>query len=220
MSHEVCAVVGVGPGMGLAVARRFGQGGYRLALVARNAAKLESFVGELKQAGIEAQAFEADASDLAALRTAFDGIKAQMGDPAVLVYNTAAFKPGQPSELKAEDLTASFAVNVTGALVAAQQVIPAMRAKKQGTILFTGGGLALNPSPQNAALAIGKAGIRNLAYSLGAELEPDGIQVATVTIAGFVRPGTHFDPDKIAETYWQLHSQLGGERQREVVYKQ
>lgn len=220
MSQEICAVVGVGPGIGLAVAKRFGQEGYRLALIARNVAKLEDFAGELKQAGIESQSFEADAGDFASLKSAFDRIKSEMGDPAVLVYNAAAFQRGQPSELDPDDLMSSFAINVAGAMVAAQQVIPAMRAKKQGTILFTGGGLALNPSPQSAALAIGKAGIRNLAYGLGAELEPEGIQVATVTIAGYVRPGTHFDPDKIAETYWQLHSQPAGERQREIIYKQ
>jgi len=94
-----------------------------------------------------------------------------------------------------------------------------MRASGKGTILFTGGGLALHPNPQVASLSVGKAAIRNLAYSLGAELELEGIQVATVTIAGYVKPGTHFDPDLIAETYWQLHTQKTGERQREIVYK-
>jgi short-subunit dehydrogenase len=94
-----------------------------------------------------------------------------------------------------------------------------MREQKKGTILFTGGGLALNPYPAYASLAIGKAAIRSLAFSLGGELEADNIQVATVTIFGMVKPDTHFDPDLIAEAYWTLHTQPAGERQREIQYK-
>jgi len=219
MSQEICVVVGAGPGVGLAVAKRFGREGFKVALVARKQETLDGCVAEMKQAGTETLGFAADASDFASLKNAFAQIKAQLGDPTVLVYNAAVLKSGVPSELASEDLINNFVVNVAGALISAQQVIPAMKAKKQGTILFTGGGLALYPSPQYASLAIGKAGIRNLAYSLGAELEPDNIQVATVTIAGMVQPGTHFDPDLIAETYWQLHQQPANQKQREVVYK-
>ena len=86
-------------------------------------------------------------------------------------------------------------------------------------MLFTGGGLALNPWPQAAALAVGKAGLRNLVYSLAAELEPAGIHVATVTIAGMVQPGTEFDPERIADVYWQLHSEPRGQWQREIIFR-
>jgi short-subunit dehydrogenase len=119
--------------------------------------------------------------------------------------------------LDAEKLMQDFRVNVAGALVAAQQVIPHMKAQRQGTILFTGGGLALQPHPKYASIAVGKAGIRNLSFSLAAELESAGIHVATVTIAGIVRPGTALDPDRIAEEYWRLHVQSPGKFQREAV---
>ncbi|NJL35119.1 MAG: short-chain dehydrogenase, partial [Chloroflexaceae bacterium] len=91
--------------------------------------------------------------------------------------------------------------------------------QQRGTILFTGGGLALDPYAQYASLAIGKAGLRSLTYTLGAELEPQGIHVATVTIAGTVQPGTFFAPDLIAEQYWNLHTQAPGTWQREIVYR-
>jgi hypothetical protein len=45
------------------------------------------------------------------------------------------------------------------------------------------------------------------------------VHVATVTIAGFVQPGTHFDPDRIAEAYWTLHTQEPGQWEREIVYQ-
>jgi short-subunit dehydrogenase len=93
-----------------------------------------------------------------------------------------------------------------------------MKSEKRGTILLTGGGLALHPHPKYSSMAVGKAGIRNLAFSLAAELEPAGIHVATVTISGIVRPGTPFDPDKIAEVYWRLHVQSPGSFQTEIVF--
>jgi NAD(P)-dependent dehydrogenase (short-subunit alcohol dehydrogenase family) len=85
--------------------------------------------------------------------------------------------------------------------------------------LLTGGGLALSPSAQYADLAIGKAGMRSLALSLAEELEPHGIHVATVTVAGGVQAGTYFAPELIAEVYWRLHAQLRGSWEREVVYR-
>lgn len=219
MTDKICVVVGAGPGVGLAVAKRFGREGFQLALVARRAEALAQYTAELEQTGLAAYAFPADAADFASLAQALAQIKAQHGSPEVLVYNAALIKPEPPSTLPVENLTAAFRVNVAGALVCAQQVIPEMKARQRGTILFTGGGLALNPYPGYASLAASKAALRNLTYSLGADLEADGIQVATVTIAGFVQPGTHFDPDLIAEKYWELHCQPPGQREREIVYR-
>ncbi|MCB0214170.1 MAG: SDR family NAD(P)-dependent oxidoreductase [Anaerolineae bacterium] len=219
MSKKICVVVGVGPGIGLAVAKRFGREGFDLALIARRAEALAQYVADLEASGLTARAFSADAADFDTLVQAFDQIKEQLGPPTVLVYNAALIKPETPSALPVDNLMMTFRVSVAAALVCAQQVIPEMKAQKSGTILFTGGGLALSPHPQYSSLAASKAALRNLTYSLGAELEADGIQVATVTIAGFVQPGTHFDPDRIAEEYWRLHSQPPGEREREFVYR-
>jgi short-subunit dehydrogenase len=219
MADKIAVVVGVGEGIGLAVARRFAREGFRLALVARRADALRGYVDVLTQNGAEAYPFAADAGDVESLVEAFGQIKATMGVSEVLIYNAAAVVSGVPSALDVQQLEVNFRVNVGGALIAAQQVIPEMVARKSGTILFTGGGLALNPNPNYAALAIGKAGLRSLAYSLSAELEPQGVHVATVTVAGFVQPGTHFDPDKIAEKYWELHTQPAGSWEREIVYR-
>ncbi len=219
MTNGICVIVGAGPGMGLGTARKFGKQGYKVALIARRQDALDSYGEELGQVGIEAKGFAANIGDFTSLKAAFDQIKAEWGDPQVLIYNAAFMKAGNPSELSIEDLQEAFHICVSGALFSAQQVIPAMKANKKGTILFTGGGLALNPYPFYTSLAIGKAGIRSLAFSLGAELEAENIQVATVTISGIVQPGTHFDPDLIAESYWLLHSQQSGQRQREIVYK-
>lgn len=218
MTDQVCAVVGAGPGLSQAVARRFAREGFRVALLARRPEALEGYVAELRAAGADAHGFAADAGDPASLQAAFARAAAQLGAPEVLVYNAAALVPGVPSALDPHALLDQLKVNVVGALVSAQQVIPAMRERGRGTILLTGGGLALNPQPQYAALALGKAAMRNLCFSLAFELEPEHIHVATVTVGGYIQPGTRFDPDDIAAEYWRLHTQPEGEWEREVVY--
>ncbi len=220
MTDKICAIVGIGPGISMAVAERFAKEGYALALIARNAEKLTGYIEQFTASGTDAHGFAADAGDFDALRGAFASIQDQLGDVSVLVYNAAAPRQGVPSALDPEAFINDQRVNVGGALVAAQQVLPHMRSAKSGTILFTGGGFSLYPSAQYSSLAVGKAAIRNLTKSLHDELEPDGIHVATVTVAGFVQEGTYFAPENIAETYWELHSQPAGEWDWEHLYTQ
>lgn len=220
---KVCTIVGVGPGVGLAVARRFGREGFKLALVARNSEALQGYAAELQQqigADVQISTYAADVANFSALVETFDKIKAEVGDSDVLVYNAALLQQDKFSSLTPEQLQRAFEVNVSGALVAAQQVLPAQRAKKSGTLLFTGGGLAFAPQPNLASLSLGKAALRSLVYALAAEVEPEGIHVATVTISGYVQPGTFFDPDKIAEAYWTLYNQPAGAFEREIVFKE
>ena len=151
------------------------------------------------------------------MAAAFAAVRERLGDPGVLVDNVAVTAEARPSALGPEALVASFRAKVAGGLASAQQVLPAMHRRRQGTVLFTGGGLTLEPFPDHANLAVGKAGLRNLCFSLAKELQPDGLHAPTVT--GFVRPGTRFDPDSIAEEFWRLHVQEPGAWGREVVYR-
>jgi short-subunit dehydrogenase len=219
MNQKVCAIVGFGPGVSMGVAKAFGKEGYALALLARNPAKLIENAQALTTNGYRVQTFAADAGNETSLVQAFTKVRAEFGDPEVLLYNAAAFTPGKPSSIPSDLLIADFRVNVAGALIAVQQVLPAMRARRKGTILLTGGGLALNPYADASSLAIGKAGIRSLAFSLAQELTGEGIHVGTVTICGTVQPGTHFDPDTIAQSYLALHQQSPEAFETEVIYK-
>ncbi len=216
MQNPVCAIVGAGPGIGLAVAKKFAAEGFGVALLSRQQAKLEELAAEV---GVGARGYQADAGDEASLRAALAKCTEELGNPSVLVYNASVMNPGLPSVVATEHLLEDFKVNVAGAAVAAQAVIPAMRKAGGGTILITGGGLALEPYPHYSSLAIGKAGVRNYAFSLAAELEASNIHVATVTVCGFVKEGTHFAPDLIAGVYWKLHQQPREEWEREVIYR-
>jgi NADP-dependent 3-hydroxy acid dehydrogenase YdfG len=216
----VCVVVGVGPGIGQAVARRFGAAGHPVALVARRKDPLDAFARTLADDAITARAFVADVENAGSLKDALAAIEHDLGAVDVLVYNAAVLRPGSPFEVGVEQLVRDFRVNVGGALVAAQAVAGSMKQRRHGTILFTGGGLALDPWPQMTSLAVGKAGIRNLAHSLHKDLKPHGIRVATVTVAGLVQPGAGpLDPAAIADVFFALHEQPvdGGEVERVVA---
>ncbi len=212
-------IVGMGPGVSAAVARRFGREGFAIAAVARRSEALDEQIASLAASGVKATGYTADAADPASLRAALETASAAHGTIDVLIYNAAGVRFKPLIELSAEELTADFKVSVAGALTAAQAVLPAMKARGSGTLLFTGGGFAFEPMPQLAVVGVGKAAIRNLVFSLFADLKDTGVHAATVTIAGMVKPGTAFDPDKIADVYWQLHGQTKGQFEREIVFK-
>ncbi|HUS24426.1 MAG TPA: SDR family NAD(P)-dependent oxidoreductase [Candidatus Binatia bacterium] len=214
-----CLIVGAGPGIGQAVACAFAREGFALALSARSAARLDRVRAAVEKCGASARAYSADAGDEASLRQMIASVRADLGDPAVLVYNAAVTHAARPTSISTAQLLDDFRVNVAGALVCAQEVAPAMTAAGRGTILLTGGSFAHEPAANYASLSVGKAALRNLTFSLAQELGAAGIHVATVTVYGFVQTGTHFDPARIAQAYLELHRQPQGHFQTEYVYK-
>lgn len=214
MTAPITLIVGMGPGMGLALARRFGREGHRLVLAARRADALQAFVDQLEGEGIASQALAVDAGDPAAMKAALSGLGAD-----VLLYNASIFREALPSQLDPETLVDEFRAMAGGFLAAVQAVLPGMKAKDKGTILLTGGGSALSPFASGASLSVGKAAQRSLLLSLSQELGETGIHAATVTICGMIQPGTAFDPDKLAEHFWQLHAQPRGAFELERVIR-
>lgn len=212
-------IIGMGPGVSAAVGRRFGREGFKVVALARRADALKEQTDALATSGIAAVGVAADASDAAALQSTLARVSAEHGVPDVLLYNAAGMRYKPLATLAAAELEADLKISVIGALAAVQAVLPAMKQRGSGTLLFTGGGFAFEPMPAMASLGVGKAGIRNLAFSLFTELKDSGIHAATVTICGVVKPGTPFDPDKIAESYWALHAQPQGSFEREIAFR-
>jgi NAD(P)-dependent dehydrogenase (short-subunit alcohol dehydrogenase family) len=219
MKNHLVIIVGFGPGVGLALANAFGREGFSLALLSRDPARHAGLIAGLQATGLTARAFPADAGNEASLLAALAAAESELGAPEVLLYNAIAPTFAKPTTLTPDQLVADFRVNVAGALAATRQVLPGMKARGRGTILFTGGGWALQPWDGAASPSIGKAGLRSLAHTLAQELADTGIHVGTVTIAGQVAPGTHFDPDKIAQAYLQLHRQPPGQFQTDIIYQ-
>jgi NAD(P)-dependent dehydrogenase (short-subunit alcohol dehydrogenase family) len=216
---KVAAVIGVGPGLGTAISRRFAREGFSVGLMARSEENLSAAREEVENAGAKALAVAANATDPASVARAFDEVRDELGDPEVFVYNAGAFQVGGILELTPELFDDCFRANCSGAFYGAQQVLPAMLEKGRGTVILTGATAALRGSANFAALATGKFGLRALAQSMAREFGPQGVHVAHVIIDGQINTPrvrqmspereehTMLSPDAIAETYWQLHAQ-------------
>jgi short-subunit dehydrogenase len=197
-------LVGAGPGLGLAVARRFAVGGYRVTLVARSTDGLRDLADGLADTGAQIDTVEADASKPEALGSRMTELYNEQGAPGLIIYNAVMGAPDTLLSSTVEHLQTAYAVDVISAIVVTQVAATAMRAAGSGTIIVTGGGFADHPIPSLATVSLGKAALRSAATMLGADLEPDGIRVATLTIAGQIVPDTPFDPEHIAKRYWEL----------------
>jgi len=216
---KVVAVLGVGPGLGAAIARRFAGEGFAVALMARREESAASIQRGIEESGGIALPISTDATDPASVELAFERIRSELGETEVFVYNAGAFEMGGILDISPEKFDECFKANCAGAFYAAQQVLPAMVKAGRGTILLTGATAALRGGARFSALAVGKFGLRALAQSMAREFGPQGIHVAHVVIDGQIdtprvrerspdrEDHTMLSPDAIAETYWQLHSQ-------------
>ncbi|WHQ70499.1 SDR family NAD(P)-dependent oxidoreductase [Methylorubrum extorquens] len=197
--RKAAVVVGIGPGLGLAIAHRFVREDFSVIGMARTSDGLQA------EAGIEIR--KADAADPAMLDHTLRQIEVDHGPVEVLIYNAYRASVGLPGYLTPDEFGTDLQVNVVGAYAAARTMHQLMATRRRGSILLTGGGLALDPRPWLSAfsLSAGKAAMRNLAFSLSDAFKADGITVATVTIAGRIQEGTAFAPSLIADAFWRLH---------------
>lgn len=195
-------IIGAGPGFSTGVAEKFGAEGYQIGLISRNAVKLQSFVDNLKKKGIPSYFATANAGNKIELEQAISELKTKLGGISVLLYNAAALKTKDIWLETTEELLEDFKLNVAHALYSVQILHEDLK-KHQGAVLLTGGSLAKRPDPQYGSLALGKAGILNLALQLNQRLKPDDIFVGTITINGFIRQNspTH-SPEILAKKLW------------------
>ena len=216
--RKVATVIGVGPGLGAALARRFATG-YAVALVARSEDKLAGLAGEIENAGGVSLAVPADVSKEAEIVGAFERIRRELGDTNVLLYNAAMRPFGTLMETKPSTFENTWRVGTFGAFLAAQQVVPAMLEKQRGVILFTGATAGIKPFATSAAFGPAKFAMRGLAHVMSRDLGPKGIHVAWINIDGaidtpFIRQRfpqikdeDMLRPSAIADTYWHLANQ-------------
>lgn len=214
---QTLAVVGAGPGLGLAIARIFGANGFSVALVSRDRTKLHRLVEELRGDGVSAGAFPADILDHDALAHALADAAAQFGPIDVLEFSpldVGATKLATPSEAMPADLQGQIELQLYGAIAATKAVLPAMRNAGAGTLLFTTGAGSIDPVPQVGNVNAAAAALRNWALNLHKELAGTGVYAAHVGIDVVI--GTSVNPvipgfptlpaDEVAKSYWDLYT--------------
>jgi len=216
--RSVTAVVGVGPGLGAALSRRFSEG-YAVALVARSKDYLESLAQEIERGGGQALAVKADLMSADEISAAFQRIASELGAPDVLLYNAGMRPVGRLMETKPSTFEKTWRVSAFAAFLCCQQVVPAMLSKGHGVILLTGATAGTKPFASSAAFGPAKFALRGLGQVMARDLGPQGIHVAYVNVDGaidtaFVRKilphlkeEDMLKPSAIANTYWHLAHQ-------------
>jgi NAD(P)-dependent dehydrogenase (short-subunit alcohol dehydrogenase family) len=205
-SYRTAFIVGAGSGLSASLARLLHAEGLRIALGARDIAKLESLARES-----DALTVAMDASDPASVAAAFSAVESRFGAPDVVIYNASGRLRGSFVDLQAADVEKALAVSAYGGFLVAQQAARGMLRAGRGAILFTGASASVKGYAQSAPFAMGKFALRGLAQSIARELAPRGIHVAHFVIDGGIAsrerpvpadaPDSLLDPDAIARTY-------------------
>ena len=208
----VAVVAGAGPGNGAALARRFAEAGYATAILSRHRSTLKPIEGELP----DTRGFECDVGNPMSVESTFERIRSELGEVNVLLYNAGSGIFGDVETITPDQFEQAWRVNAYGSLLCARQVIPGMKARGAGAIIFIGATASRRGGIQTAAFAPAKAAQRSLAELMARKLWPEGVHVALIVIDGIVDlPGTRammpdkpddafIDPNGVAEIALQL----------------
>ncbi|MCA1222890.1 SDR family NAD(P)-dependent oxidoreductase [Streptomyces sp. 8L] len=209
------ALVGAGPGLGLAAARRFGAAGHRVALLSRSIQHQDNLVAELARDNVQARGFTADVLDPDSLTAALHAAAEELGPVEVLQFSPVPrgdfMKP--VLETGAADLDDPLAFSVKGPLTCVNAVLPGMRELSRGTLLFVNGGSAVRPNLQVAGTSIAFAAESAYVAMLHDALAPENIHAAQLIVPGAIRPDAeHSSPTALAERLYALHTERGAFR--------
>jgi len=206
------AIIGAGPGLGAAVARRFGREGFTIALVARDQVKLDALAAELGESGVEARGYSADVRDGVALEAALARAAAELGPITSLQYSPL---PARTYLEPVLDLTPELALealrfSALGLIHAARAVLPAMRAAGDGSIILINGGTSVKARSGFSGTSVAFPAESAYGEMLHDALAGEGIRVAQLVIPGSI-PKLQLDNgiDTVAERIWELHSAQG-----------
>lgn len=210
-----CLITGVGPGTGSALVRRFADAGYKVAMLARSADRLNDLAMEVDHA----TPYVCDVSDADALTASFEQVKSDLGTPTVIVHNAVAAERGTYMEIDPERMKLAFEVNTIALLHLARLASPGMIEAGSGAIICTGNTSAYRGRAAFAGFAPTKAAQRMLLESIAREAGPKGIHAAYVAIDAVIdlpwtrkvfkgKPDEFFcQPADIAEECYRLAHQ-------------
>jgi len=208
---QTALIVGAGPGLSAALARKLAGRGAKVALAARNTEKLADLAAETG-----ARAYACDTSDPAAVDALFAAVDRDLGEPDLVVYNPSYRQRGALLDLDDGEVMKALTISGYGGYLVAQRAARRMEPKGRGTILFTGASASVKGYVNSAPFAMGKFALRGLVQSIARELAPKGIHVAHFIIDGQIRAEhrghdagdeTKLDPEAIADTYLHVADQ-------------
>lgn len=216
---KLITIVGAGPGISHGVAEKFGNEGFKVALIARTELKLIEQVKQLENKGIEAAYAVADVGNEESLKNALLSIKGKEGHAEVILYNAAAVSVMDILEQNWETIKLQMDTNVGGYFNLMKLVLPYCLKENKGKLFVTNGGFALSGDDQWTSLSVGKAALRNLVQAFQKKAEGSMVHIAQLTVCGYVNSNDEkYNPGKIAEQYWNLYLQNHPHFEKEIIY--
>lgn len=194
-------VVGAGAGLGFALAKHFGGLGWRVALVARRKTELQRLCSELKKVGVDAAPYPCDVAEDAQVVKMFDYVKHDLKEIDALYYGPTlarSLTSYRAADTTPKSVTEPWHTMVTGAVSVVRTVLPGMLERKTGSLVFTTCASAMKPAAEFTPAAVAMAGLRAYALALNAELAPQGVYAAHVSIGVEIKAGTEGDPARLA----------------------
>ncbi len=206
------AIIGAGPGLGAAVAGRFGAEGFDIALISRSQERVDALAAGLANEGLTARGYAASVRDTAALAAALDHAAQDLGPIEVLEYSPLPqqefLRPVQDTTV--EHVSAAIEFSILGSVSAVQQVLPGMNQLGRGTILLVHGSSAVTPNAKVAGTSIAFAGESAYGAMLHGALKSQNIHVGQLIIPGAIGGGDPlYATDALAERLWTIHAQRG-----------
>jgi NAD(P)-dependent dehydrogenase (short-subunit alcohol dehydrogenase family) len=204
------AIIGAGPGLGLASAHRFGAEGFNVALLSRTQEHVDALAGELADSGVTARGYAADVRDHESLSTALARAADDLGAVEVLHYSPVPSRKYLRPVLETtrEELREALEFSTLGAAAALSAVLPGMRALGRGTALFINGSSAVRPNHNYAGTSAAFAAESAYAQMVHDALAPEGIHVAQLIIPLGIGGGDPaHEPAALAATLWRVYSE-------------
>jgi len=212
MEIKTALIVGAGPGLSAAVARRLADRGAQVALAARSMETNQALAAE-----IGGRAYRCDAAEPEEVAALFEAVETDLGAPGFVLFNPSYRVRGPLVDLVPHEVERSLEVTALGGFLVAQQAARRMIEAGEGAIFFTGASASVKGFAGSAPFAMGKFALRGLAQSIARELQPKNIHVAHFVIDGAIRnpgreepadkPQSMLDPDAIAASYMAVLDQ-------------
>lgn len=221
--------VGVRWGVGGAVAQKFAKEGFFTVVTTRTASNAAALEAAIKEQGGDGMTVELDLSKEDSIANAFNTIRGEAGEPSAVIYNAGYLDGRELPEDKellehvpVSILDTAIHVAIRGPFLVAQEVLPAMRKKGEGSFFFSNNSSSLRGRKRytGQSLYYPRVMMRTLSQVLTEEYSEFGVHVANVVIDGTIdSPGTRMlprnanrtdqiiNPMKIAEAFWYLHTQ-------------
>jgi len=217
MANKTALIVGAGPGLGTALAKKFAAEGYDLALAARNLDRVSQLAAELNKGGVTAKAFKADVTDEGSMTALFADVEKSVGPIAVAVHNVNGRVVKDLLDLTVAEMESQWRTICLGGFLTGREAARHMLPRGAGSIVYIGGRGGRRGLAKFTAFGSAKAGVRSVAECLARELAPSGIHVAHIaveaTIGGpranpeQVAKDAVVDPTALAEVVYQTHIQ-------------